>query len=111
MNELDAIQEWLTDCSLTYTAGQASMSWKSVMNLVKSDVRFYEETDENDEPKPAGWQFLQADDDQVVDEDDGDEDYSAHDDEESSDDDDDDDDANEDEEGEALDWDSMEAAT
>ena len=38
------------------------MSWKSVMNLVRSDDRFYEETDENGEPKPAGWQFLQADD-------------------------------------------------
>ena len=32
------------------------------MNLVKGDPRFYEETDEHGESKPAGWQFLQADD-------------------------------------------------
>merc|ERR1719274_330301 len=57
MNELDAIQEWLTDCSITYTAGQASMSWKSVMNLVKGDPRFYEETDEHGESKLAGCSF------------------------------------------------------
>jgi len=90
------------------------MAWKSVMNLVKSDARFYEDTDENDEPKPAGWQFLQADDEILGDEDDGDEDYSAADDEESDedsddqkDDDVDDSDASEDEddEADALDWD------
>ena len=65
--------------TLLIKAGQASMSWKSVMNLVKGDPRFYEETDENNEPKPAGWQFLQADDndDGNGHEDDGDEDYSA----------------------------------
>ena len=52
------------------------MSWKSVMNLVKGDPRFYEETDEHGESKPAGWQFLQADDnhDGNEEEDDGDED-------------------------------------
>merc|ERR1711981_1295606 len=104
MNELDAIQEWLTDCSITYTAGQASMSWKSVMNLVKGDPRFYEETDEHGESKPAGWQFLQADDnhDGNEEEDDGDEDYSAGDEEDVNGDDDEDDDA--------LDWDAMEAS-
>ncbi|KAJ1448969.1 FACT complex subunit-domain-containing protein [Pelagophyceae sp. CCMP2097] len=62
MTELDSIQEWLTDCSLTYTAGQASMSWKGVMALVRADDRFYEDTDESGEAKPAGWQFLSADD-------------------------------------------------
>lgn len=115
MNELDAIQEWLTDCSITYTAGQASMSWKSVMNLVRSDARFYEETDENDEPKPAGWQFLQADDDDAGgDEDDGDEDYKEDDiddesddesdEQEDDDDESDDNDDDDDDEDDGLDW-------
>jgi nucleosome binding factor SPN SPT16 subunit len=119
MNELDAIQEWLTDCSITYTAGQASMSWKSVMNLVKGDPRFYEETDEHGESKPAGWQFLQADDnhDGNEEEDDGDEDYSAGDDDDEDEEDedeeeDDEEDVNgdDDEDDDALDWDSMEAS-
>jgi len=120
MKELDAIQEWLTDCSITYTAGQASMSWKSVMNLVKNDTRFYEETDENDELKPAGWQFLQADDDDDGDEDgdDGDEDYNEEDGEDDDSIDDEDEDAaidddsdidSKDDEEDALDWDSIEA--
>jgi len=123
MNELDAIQEWLTDCSITYTAGQASMSWKSVMNLVKGDPRFYEETDEHGESKPAGWQFLQADDnhDGNEEEDDGDEDYSAGDDDDEDEDDEDEDEDEEeddeedvngddDEDDDALDWDAMEAS-
>jgi len=117
MNELDAIQEWLTDCSITYTAGQASMSWKSVMNLVKGDPRFYEETDEHGESKPAGWQFLQADDnhDGNEEEDDGDEDYSAGDDDDEDEDEEDEDEDEEeddeedvngddDEDDDALDW-------
>jgi nucleosome binding factor SPN SPT16 subunit len=121
MNELDAIQEWLTDCSLTYTAGQASMSWKSVMNLVRNDARFYLQTDENNESKPAGWQFLQADDGGGGDGegDDGDEDYNEEDfevdtsDDEEDDDDamDDDSDTSDDDEEDALDWDSIEAAS
>ena len=121
MNELDAIQEWLTDCSITYTAGQASMSWKSVMNLVKGDPRFYEETDEHGESKPAGWQFLQADDnhDGNEEEDDGDEDYSAGDDDDEDEDEEDEDEEEDDEEDvngdddeddDALDWDAMEAS-
>jgi nucleosome binding factor SPN SPT16 subunit len=123
MNELDAIQEWLTDCSITYTAGQASMSWKSVMNLVKGDPRFYEETDEHGESKPAGWQFLQADDnhDGNEEEDDGDEDYSAGDDDDEDEDEEDEDEDEEeddeedvngddDEDDDALDWDAMEAS-
>ena len=68
------------------------------MNLVKGDPRFYEETDEHGESKPAGWQFLQADDnhDGNEEEDDGDEDYSAGDD-----DDEDEDEEDEDEEEDA----------
>jgi len=122
MQELDAIQEWLTDCSLTYTAGQASMSWKSVMNLVRNDDRFYEDSDENGEPKPAGWQFLQADDgdDEDADEgDDEDEDYEDNADEDEDEDEEDDeeddeeemeeDDEDREEDDDAMDWDSMEA--
>jgi len=124
IKELNAIQEWLTDCSITYTAGQASMSWKSVMNLVKNDVRFYEDTDENNEPKPAGWQFLQAEDegDGDDDRDDGDEDYNEEEvegydssDDESEDyealDEDDSRSSSDDDEEDALDWDSIEAIT
>ena len=95
-------------CLVTYNlriliikAGQASMSWKSVMNLVKGDPRFYEETDEHGESKPAGWQFLQADDnhDGNEEEDDGDEDYSAgDDDDEDEDEEDEDEDEEEDDE-------------
>ena len=72
------------------------------MNLVKSDARFYDETDENDEPKPAGWLFLQADDDDDIDaeEDDGDEDYNESEDDDETDDDDDDDDDDEEDEDE-----------
>ena len=64
------------------------MSWKSVMNLVRNDDRFYEDADENGESKPAGWQFLQADDgdDEDADEgDDEDEDYEDNEDEEDED--------------------------
>jgi len=98
------------------------MSWKSVMNLVKGDPRFYEETDEHGESKPAGWQFLQADDnhDGNEEEDDGDEDYSAGDDDdededeedEDEDEEEDDEDVNgdDDEDDDALDWDAMEAS-
>jgi len=100
MEEFDAIQEWLTDCSLTYTAGQASMAWKSLMNLIRNDNRFYEDSDENGEPKPAGWQFLQADEGGIEDgeSDDGDEDYNANEDEEEEEEDDDDDEEEEEEE-------------
>jgi len=88
MEELDGIQEWVTDCTLTYTAGQASMAWKSLMNLVRNDARFYEDCDEAGQPKPAGWCFLQADDEDELISDDDDEDYAAE--EDSSDGDDDD---------------------
>ena len=77
------------------------MSWKSVMNLVRSDDRFYEETDENGEPKPAGWQFLQADDgdgEEGDEEDDGDEDYDDDDEGEEDDEDEDEDDEDDDDE-------------
>lgn len=93
------------------------MSWKSVMNLVRSDDRFYEETDENGEPKPAGWQFLQADDgdgEEGDEEDDGDEDYDdddegEEDDEDEEEDDEDDDDEEEDEDDEEEDDDEVDS--
>merc|ERR1712072_566490 len=89
------------------------MAWKSLMNLIRNDNRFYEDSDENGEPKPAGWQFLQADEGGIEDgeSDDGDEDYNANEEEEEE------EDQNSDEEmhgddgadDEAIDWDSMEA--
>ena len=88
------------------------MSWKSVMSLVRGDARFYQATDENDEPKPAGWQFLQADDDEEMDaeEDDGDEDYNESDDDDEDDDDDDEDEDEDEEDEEDEDQDEDEAA-
>ena len=75
------------------------MAWKSLMNLIRNDNRFYEDSDENGEPKPAGWQFLQADEGGIEDgeSDDGDEDYNANEDEEEEEEDDDDDEEEEEE--------------
>mmetsp|Transcript_2912 Transcript_2912/g.8822 ORF Transcript_2912/g.8822 Transcript_2912/m.8822 type:complete len:142 (-) Transcript_2912:219-644(-) len=114
MGELDGIQEWLTDCTLTYTAGQASMAWKSLMNLVRNDDRFYEEYDETGQPKPAGWCFLQADDGEDEEMSDGDEDYHIEEDDEDDSDEDDDEDDDESEEDnddheDVADWESMDA--
>merc|ERR1719321_1407370 len=70
------------------------------MNLIRNDNRFYEDSDENGEPKPAGWQFLQADEGGIEDgeSDDGDEDYNANEDEEEEEEDDDDEEEEEEEE-------------
>jgi len=127
MDQLDSIQEWLTDMSLTYTAGGASLSWNQVMAAVRNDPRFFEDTEEDGEtPKPAGWTFLQVDEEGDADDDglDEDEDYEEEDadadadddDDDDSDDEDDDDDFDDDDDDEedeeededAMDWDEME---
>lgn len=61
VKSLDAIQEWLSDVDITYTAGGASMNWVMIMKSVREDDRFYFETDEDGEKKPAGWLCLSAD--------------------------------------------------
>lgn len=58
---LDAIQEWLSDVDITYTSGGMSINWVMVMKSVREDDRFYFDTDEDGERKPAGWLCLSAD--------------------------------------------------
>jgi nucleosome binding factor SPN SPT16 subunit len=61
---LDAIQEWLSDVDITYTAGGASMNWVMIMKSVRDDDRFYFDVDEDGEKKPAGWLCLSAESDE-----------------------------------------------
>merc|ERR1719221_296197 len=61
MSELESIKEWLDDIEITFTTGTANLNWKSIMNTVKEDPRFYLDTDEDGESKPAGWEFLRMD--------------------------------------------------
>jgi nucleosome binding factor SPN SPT16 subunit len=70
----DMIQDWLNDVEITFTSGIQSINWKVVMEAVKDDVRFFFDTDEEGESKPAGWNFLRADasDDEEDEEEDGD---------------------------------------
>ncbi|RLN02609.1 hypothetical protein BBJ28_00023828, partial [Nothophytophthora sp. Chile5] len=58
MNELERIKEWLDDIDICFTTGTANLNWKSIMTTIRSDHRFYLDTDEDEVPKPAGWEFL-----------------------------------------------------
>eukprot|EP01041_Mallomonas_annulata_P010767 gene10767-22491_t len=105
MQYYDAIQDWLNDVEITYTYGVQSINWTTLINqVVKNDPRFYFDTDEGGEKKPAGWTFLSAaaSDDEEDDEDEGDSSFAEEsgdsDEEEDSDDDDDDDDSSFDDE-------------
>lgn len=52
-------QEWLTDMEITYTQGPMNLNWKQIMQTVKSDDRFYMNTEEDEvTDKEAGWEFL-----------------------------------------------------
>ena len=71
----DAIQDWLNDVEITFTSGVQSMNWAKIMSdVVKCDPRFYYDTDENGEKKPAGWTFLGAADSDEEDDDNDEED-------------------------------------
>jgi len=63
----DAVQDWLTDMEISYTAGPMNLNWKSIMSTVAEDDRFYMDTEEDEiTKKEAGWSFLRmfgADDD------------------------------------------------
>lgn len=116
----DMIQDWLNDVEITFTSGVQSINWKVVMDAVKGDDRFYFDTDEDGESKPAGWNFLRADgsDDEEDEEADGDSSFSEASseeeseesedsedsdfDEDDSDDDDEDDEEEEEEEGQVM---------
>lgn len=57
----DSIQEWLTDMELSYTEGPMNLNWKSIMQTVAADDRFYMNTEEDEvTPKEAGWEFLRV---------------------------------------------------
>ncbi|KAF0682668.1 Aste57867_25227 [Aphanomyces stellatus] len=60
-NELERIKEWLDDIDICFTEGTANLNWKQIMVTIKSDDRFYLDTDEDGVPKPAGWEFLKMD--------------------------------------------------
>mmetsp|Transcript_4030 Transcript_4030/g.5260 ORF Transcript_4030/g.5260 Transcript_4030/m.5260 type:complete len:1131 (-) Transcript_4030:110-3502(-) len=55
----DSIQDWLTDMDISYTEGPMNLNWKSIMNTVADDDRFYMTTEEDEvTEKEAGWSFL-----------------------------------------------------
>lgn len=69
----DAIQDWLTDMEISYTEGPMNLNWKSIMNTVADDDRFYMDTEEDEvTKKEAGWSFLR-----MFGDDDGDEEDSV----------------------------------
>jgi len=78
----DAIQDWLTDMEITYTAGPMNLNWKQIIQTVAQDDRFYMNTEEDEvTTKEAGWDFLRMyghDDDEDEDEDEDDSGYSDH---------------------------------
>lgn len=56
---MDGLQDWLNLVELTYTKGPRTINWGEVMKAVKSDRDiFFDDTDDNGEPKPPGWMFL-----------------------------------------------------
>jgi len=58
-DDKDGIQDWLTDMEISFTEGPMNLNWKSIMNTVKDDDRFYEDTEEDlVTTKEAGWEFL-----------------------------------------------------
>ncbi|KAF1789227.1 Creatinase/Aminopeptidase P/Spt16, N-terminal [Phytophthora cactorum] len=87
MSELERIKEWLDDIDICFTTGTANLNWKSIMSTIKSDHRFYLDTDDDGVPKPAGWEFLKrlsesdgSDWESIVDEDSSEEEPSEDDD-------------------------------
>ncbi|CAI5734791.1 unnamed protein product [Peronospora destructor] len=102
MSELERIKEWLDDIDICFTTGTANLNWKSIMSTIKSDNRFYLDTDDDGVPKPAGWEFLKMEgsDDEDEDEDEaGDSNYSGASD--------DDEDESESSDSDGSDWESI----
>ena len=52
---LNKIMSWLEECEITYTQTAKPWNWKAMMADIRSDNRFYLDTDEDGERKPAGW--------------------------------------------------------
>ncbi|CAN0025848.1 unnamed protein product, partial [Ectocarpus sp. 12 AP-2014] len=119
---LNKIMQWLEECEITYTQTAKPWNWKAMMADIRGDNRFYLDTYEDGERKPAGWARLREEDSEDEDdENDGESDFTADSSEEESSDDDDSDDSEDeddeddsDEEGdddleeEGLDWDELE---
>ena len=58
-DDKESIQDWLTDMEISFTEGPMNLNWKSIMNTIQGDDRFYEDTEEDlVTPKEAGWEFL-----------------------------------------------------
>ena len=47
--------QWLEECEITYTQTAKPWNWKAMMADIRSDNRFYLDTYEDGERKPAGW--------------------------------------------------------
>ncbi|KAG7385750.1 FACT complex subunit SPT16 [Phytophthora pseudosyringae] len=102
MSELERIKEWLDDIDICFTTGTANLNWKSIMSTIKSDHRFYLDTDDDGVPKPAGWEFLKmegSDDEDDEEEEAGDSNYSGASDE--------DDEESESSDSDGSDWESI----
>jgi nucleosome binding factor SPN SPT16 subunit len=127
MKFYEIIQDWLTDISITFTAGPQSMNWNEIMGspeIGPKNPNFHDSVDADGNEKPAGWSWLSIEDEEGEDEDDDDgdadeyqasssedsESASDSDDDESFDDEDssDDDGEEEDSEEEGKTWDELE---
>jgi len=80
-SDKDNIQEWLSDMEYSYTEGPMNLNWKSIMQTVADDDRFYMNThDDEVTEKDAGWDFLRMygkdDDEEGVDSDEDDSEFS-----------------------------------
>lgn len=52
---LNKIMSWLEECEITYTQTAKPWNWKAMMADIRGDNRFYLDTYEDGERKPAGW--------------------------------------------------------
>merc|ERR1712100_517008 len=87
---LEGVRKWLTEIDQTFTEGAQSMSWKAIMKIVKQDTHFWKEVDQDGQPKPVGWMFLDAEPEESEAEDEEDDEDAYNPDEEESEGDDDD---------------------
>lgn len=49
---------WLEECEITYTQTAKPWNWKAMMADIRGDNRFYLDTYDDGERKPAGWCVL-----------------------------------------------------
>ncbi len=81
MESFESIKRWIDEKDgLTFTYGNTSLNWKVVMQGVRDELErgiFWNDKDEDGEPKDIGWNFLALD-SASDDEDDGDEEESSY---------------------------------